>query len=43
VSVYQPDRTTAEMADIDKIIDDGNLSTGVFRQRSNGYIFILQQ
>jgi prepilin-type N-terminal cleavage/methylation domain-containing protein len=43
VSVYQPDRTPAEMADIDKIIDDGNLSTGVFRQRANGYIFILQQ
>ena len=43
LSVYQPDRTPAEMADIDKLIDDGDLNTGVFRQRANGYIFVIQQ
>ena len=43
VSVVQPNRTPEEMLDIDRVIDDGNLSTGVFRSRSNGYIFIIQQ
>jgi type IV pilus assembly protein PilA len=43
VSVFQPDRTPEEMSDIDRLIDDGNLSTGVFRQRTDGYIFIIQQ
>jgi prepilin-type N-terminal cleavage/methylation domain-containing protein len=27
---------------IDKLIDDGNLGTGIFRSRSNGYIYIIQ-
>jgi prepilin-type N-terminal cleavage/methylation domain-containing protein len=42
VSVYQPDRTDAEMTDIDARIDDGNLQTGIFRKRLDGYIYIIQ-
>jgi general secretion pathway protein G len=38
VSVVLPNRTADEMLDI-----DGNLSTGVFRSRTDGYIFIIQQ
>lgn len=43
ISVHLPDRTDAQMQVIDKSIDDGNLDTGSFRRRTNGYIFILQQ
>ena len=42
VSVYKPDRTDTEMAEIDKIIDDGDLSTGYFRKRADGYIYIIE-
>jgi prepilin-type N-terminal cleavage/methylation domain-containing protein len=42
VSVYQPNRTVAEMQAIDLQIDDGNLSTGNFRQRAQGYIYIVE-
>ncbi len=42
VSVYQPARTGAQMAEIDNKIDDGNLAQGNFRTRSSGYIFILE-
>ena len=43
VSVYRPDRSPAEMIEIDKMIDDGNLTTGSFRQRTDGYIYILME
>lgn len=42
VSVYQPNWTSEQMQEIDAIIDDGNLSTGEFRQRAAGYIYILE-
>lgn len=42
VSVYQPTYTDEQMEEIDKIIDDGDLSTGGFRKRSQGFIRILQ-
>lgn len=42
VSVFQPDRSALLMADLDARIDDGDLVTGIFRQRAQGYIFILQ-
>jgi prepilin-type N-terminal cleavage/methylation domain-containing protein len=42
VSVYLPNRSAAEMAEIDGMFDDGNLSSGFFRQRSQGYINILE-
>lgn len=43
VSVYQPNRTDAEMAKIDAMVDDGNLTTGLFLKRSQGYIFFVQK
>ncbi len=42
VSVYQPDFGDAEMTKIDARIDDGNLATGSFRKRDNGYIFVIE-
>lgn len=42
VSVYQPTWSVAEMRRIDSRVDDGNLNTGNFRQRSGGYISIVQ-
>jgi len=42
VSVYRPDRTGGEMGAIDKRLDDGNLAQGMFRSRSDGYIFVVE-
>ncbi len=42
ISCYQPTFSLAQMQEIDRLIDDGNLSTGNFRARSNGYIWILE-
>ncbi|MFU8779872.1 MAG: prepilin-type N-terminal cleavage/methylation domain-containing protein [Kiritimatiellia bacterium] len=42
VSVYRPSRTAAEMQAIDARIDDGNLNTGNFRHRTDGYIYIIE-
>ncbi|HEX8911100.1 MAG TPA: prepilin-type N-terminal cleavage/methylation domain-containing protein [Humisphaera sp.] len=43
VSVYMPNRTPAQMLEIDRMIDDGNLTTGAFRQRTNGYVYVLSE
>lgn len=43
ISVHNPDRTAAEMAEIDSIIDDGNLATGGFRSRACGYMMIIKE
>ncbi len=43
VSVYQPNWGDEQMKEIDKIIDDGNLSSGKFRKRAGGYIFVLEE
>jgi len=43
VSVYQPDLTPAQMRRIDARMDDGNLKSGMFRQRSQGYISIIEE
>ena len=44
VSVYQPVRTPSQMLDIDRKIDDGDLSTGSFRTRAGGgYIYIIEE
>ncbi|MBM4148032.1 MAG: hypothetical protein FJ224_03210 [Lentisphaerae bacterium] len=43
VSVYRPDRTDDDMAKIDKRFDDGSLASGMFRQRSEGYIYVIEQ
>jgi prepilin-type N-terminal cleavage/methylation domain-containing protein len=42
ISVYQPTVDVAQMLEIDRLIDDGNLNTGNFRSRTSGYIYILQ-
>ena len=42
VSVYQPEVSREEMRVADRILDDGNLGTGLFRQRSQGYIYIIE-
>ena len=43
VSVYRPERNEEEMARIDTMLDDGNLGTGRFRRRPDGYIYILEE
>jgi prepilin-type N-terminal cleavage/methylation domain-containing protein len=43
VSVEAPTRTVAEMTEIDKLIDDGDLATGSFRSRANGYMYVLKE
>lgn len=43
ISVYLPTVTAAQMLEIDRKFDDGNLSTGNFRSRTSGYIYILQR
>jgi prepilin-type N-terminal cleavage/methylation domain-containing protein len=42
VSVYQPRADINQLQRLDAIIDDGNLSTGAFRSRANGYISIIE-
>ena len=42
VSVYQPTWSDADMTEIDARIDDGDLSSGAFRKRSQGYIYIIE-
>ncbi len=43
ISVYRPDSTVEEMREIDSMLDDGNLSTGRFRARTAGYIYIMEE
>jgi prepilin-type N-terminal cleavage/methylation domain-containing protein len=42
LSVYQPTASEEQMREIDAQIDDGDLATGSFRARSNGYISIME-
>ena len=42
VSVYMPDRTESEMAPIDEKMDNGDTRSGLFRYRSQGYIYVLE-
>lgn len=43
VSIHQPDWNDDSMLKIDQVMDDGNLNTGQFRKRSNGYMYILEE
>lgn len=43
VSVYHPTADQSLMTQIDGKIDDGDLRTGRFRQRQDGYIYIIEQ
>ncbi|HPS53575.1 MAG TPA: hypothetical protein PLK08_08480, partial [Phycisphaerae bacterium] len=42
ISVYMPDKETSYMQEMDRRFDDGNLNTGSFRARSQGYIYIIE-
>ena len=42
VSVYRPSRTDDQMLKIDEDMDDGNLYTGIFRKRTDGYIYVIE-
>jgi prepilin-type N-terminal cleavage/methylation domain-containing protein len=42
VSVYQPRARAEQLTRLDRMIDDGNLGTGTFRQRSAGYISVIE-
>ena len=41
ISVYQPTADAVQMQEIDAAIDDGNLSTGKFHARTDGYIYVI--
>jgi type IV pilus assembly protein PilA len=41
ISVYQPMADAAQMQELDALIDDGDLSSGNFRARSDGYIYVI--
>ncbi len=43
VSVKSPNWGNEQMQEIDAMIDDGDLGSGQFRQRSGGYIYILEE
>ncbi len=41
ISVYSPKVDAGQMKEIDRIVDDGDLGTGNFRARSQGYIYVI--
>jgi len=42
VSVYQPTASDQQLLRLDAMVDDGDLTTGMLRKRSSGYISILE-
>lgn len=42
VSVYQPSVNESQMEDIDTLIDDGDLDSGIFQSRDSGYIYLIE-
>lgn len=43
VSVKSPDWNNTLMQQVDATFDDGNLSTGQFRSRTDGYMYVLEE
>jgi len=43
VSVYKPDAPEEILKSVDATIDDGNLDSGIFRSRPDGYIYIIEE
>jgi prepilin-type N-terminal cleavage/methylation domain-containing protein len=43
VSVYQPTASADQLRRLDAILDDGNLSTGSFQARAQGYILVIEE
>lgn len=42
VSVFMPQVTDADMQAVDRLLDDGDLNTGAFRKRSQGFVYIVR-
>lgn len=42
ISVHRPTASEELLTEVDRKIDDGDLDTGNFRRRTDGYIYILQ-
>ena len=42
VSVYRPSANREQLQRLDQLIDDGNLNTGGFRARADGYISVIE-
>jgi prepilin-type N-terminal cleavage/methylation domain-containing protein len=42
VSVHQPNASARLLARVDDLLDDGDLTTGAFRQRPAGYIAVIE-
>jgi prepilin-type N-terminal cleavage/methylation domain-containing protein len=42
VSVFSPTAGIDVMQRVDRILDDGNLTSGRFRERSSGYILVIE-
>ena len=42
VSVYRPNASQDQLTRLDSTIDDGNLSSGDFRSRAAGYIYVIE-
>lgn len=43
VSISAPTKSTAQLTDFDRLVDDGNLTTGNFRKSGTQYHYILEQ
>jgi prepilin-type N-terminal cleavage/methylation domain-containing protein len=43
LTISRPARTSIQMTEIDKRIDDGNIYSGAFRRITDGYTYILQK
>ncbi len=43
ISIHAPTQSQSQLEDFDKMIDDGNLSTGNFRAVGNHYHYILEE
>jgi prepilin-type N-terminal cleavage/methylation domain-containing protein len=43
VSISAPTKSTAQLTDFDRLVDDGDLSTGKFRKVGSQYHYILEQ
>ncbi|MFT3830130.1 MAG: hypothetical protein QM691_10545 [Opitutaceae bacterium] len=42
ISVYLPVAPPDQFEEVDRMIDDGDLATGNFRSRGNGYIYVVE-